>query len=437
MSMRRAGRLPRLVATAFAIIGLVVTVSGGLSPACAGSGRSGSTVQLRGDRQWSFKSVPVYRRFGRLVVSVQPVPAREDQWLVGTLERDPVDADSRRDAVVMCDRLKRLVRRRDGREGEQVRLEVKLGEKERPLPVGRYRLKLWVYDGPDGDGHRLVANEPLFVIFNPYWEAGEDITGSHLRLWLDAKSRIVQLIDGDVTAKSRSLDIHDPYVFALAIRFADGAKTAEEAALRLVEATCSQIDGYWPMLADTAGTIPPDTPSNDAEWVVGQFTSVAERIESEDKRGQCFDYTMVYMALLRSMGIPARPVTAIGPDLMPHPYAPERQVEWHYHVWTEVLLDGEWLAVDVTYLEEPVRRQLPGGQRPLLLKPDEPWFVRAVGSATRVWTADRNGRRALDLRYARAIVPVADWLDREDAKVQVQRLFLQGEVDLGTLHVIP
>ncbi|MFO7956430.1 MAG: transglutaminase domain-containing protein [Candidatus Brocadiia bacterium] len=355
--------------------------------------------------------------------------------MIGTLQRDPMDADSRKSVVAICDRFKRLVSRRDGRKGEELRAEVKLGEKERPLPVGRYRLNLWVYDGPDGDGYRLVADEPLFVIFNPYREAGEDITASHLRLWLDEKSKIVQLIDGDVTARLRSLDIHNPYVFALAIRFADGAKTTEEAARRLVKAACSQIDGYWPMLGDIAGRVPPDTPPEDAEWVAGQFSSVAERIESEDKRGQCFDYTMVYMALLRSMGIPARPVTAIGPGPMPHPYAPERQVEWHYHVWTEVLLDGEWLAVDVTYLEEPVRRRLPTGERPLLRQADEPWFVRTAGCARQVWTADRNSKRALDLRYSRASRPAADRLGREGAKVPY--LFLQSEEGISAFYTIP
>lgn len=67
----------------------------------------------------------------------------------------------------------------------------------------------------------------------------------------------------------------------------------------------------------------------DARWVLG------------NRRGVCVEYATLFVAMARSLGIPARFVSG---------YAFSRQGKWLGHSWAEVYL-GEWVPVDPTWLE--------------------------------------------------------------------------------------
>ncbi|MFT7578638.1 MAG: hypothetical protein ACI9MR_000296 [Myxococcota bacterium] len=60
--------------------------------------------------------------------------------------------------------------------------------------------------------------------------------------------------------------------------------------------------------------------------------------------GDCSEHTWLGVALLRAMGIPARPVYGVA-------YAGDIERVFAYHAWVEVALDGRWWAVDPTWNE--------------------------------------------------------------------------------------
>jgi transglutaminase-like putative cysteine protease len=62
----------------------------------------------------------------------------------------------------------------------------------------------------------------------------------------------------------------------------------------------------------------------------------------ESRRGDCTEHTVLYVALARSLGLPAR--TAVGLVYLDGAF--------FYHAWPEVWL-GEWVAVDPTWGEAP------------------------------------------------------------------------------------
>ena len=64
-------------------------------------------------------------------------------------------------------------------------------------------------------------------------------------------------------------------------------------------------------------------------------------------RGDCTEHALLFVALARAAGIPARQVhglvhtdTGAGPAL-------------YWHEWAEILLDGRWVAVDPTFGQFP------------------------------------------------------------------------------------
>lgn len=56
-----------------------------------------------------------------------------------------------------------------------------------------------------------------------------------------------------------------------------------------------------------------------------------------DGKGICYDYAVLYAAMLRSQEIPAKLVKGYRSDLNA------------YHAWNEVYLDGSWRVIDTTY----------------------------------------------------------------------------------------
>jgi hypothetical protein len=63
----------------------------------------------------------------------------------------------------------------------------------------------------------------------------------------------------------------------------------------------------------------------------------------ETRRGDCNEHTVLYVALARSLGLPAR--TAVGLVYL--------NGAFFYHAWPEVWLGGDWVAVDPTFDQAP------------------------------------------------------------------------------------
>jgi transglutaminase-like putative cysteine protease len=115
-------------------------------------------------------------------------------------------------------------------------------------------------------------------------------------------------------------DADAPSIAALAREAAGGAKGAYEAAVKLEEQVFTR-------LKKTYGT------SNDR----------ASDVLSAG-RGDCTEHTALFVALARSLGIPARPVHGLVfasyGDGVPALY---------WHAWAEVRAGGEWIPLDPTF----------------------------------------------------------------------------------------
>ena len=75
------------------------------------------------------------------------------------------------------------------------------------------------------------------------------------------------------------------------------------------------------------------------EWI-SDIEEVTDPYEIINKRkGDCTEITDLFNALLKSAGIPARPVTgyAFGVD------------SFGSHQWSEVSYEGQWFAIDATW----------------------------------------------------------------------------------------
>ncbi len=57
-----------------------------------------------------------------------------------------------------------------------------------------------------------------------------------------------------------------------------------------------------------------------------------------DKQGICYDYSVLFASMLRSVGVPTKLVKGYS-DLIPD----------QYHAWNEVYVNGKWQTVDTTY----------------------------------------------------------------------------------------
>ena len=110
----------------------------------------------------------------------------------------------------------------------------------------------------------------------------------------------------------------NPRIRAQALRIAGGVRDPREAATRLV---------HW-VFQNVKPEIWPGIPS--AVTVL------------EARRGDCNEHTVLYVALARSLGLPAR--TAAGLVYL--------RGRFYYHAWPEVYL-GQWVAVDPTFDQIP------------------------------------------------------------------------------------
>jgi len=108
----------------------------------------------------------------------------------------------------------------------------------------------------------------------------------------------------------------DSRIIALASSITSGASTPYEAAQRIFNWVRDNIDYQFYY--------------NTQKGAVGTLTSGG---------GNCVDTTHLLIALLRSVGIPARYV---------HGYCQFSSGSWYGHVWASVYVNGQWIVADAT-----------------------------------------------------------------------------------------
>jgi hypothetical protein len=103
---------------------------------------------------------------------------------------------------------------------------------------------------------------------------------------------------------------------------------------------------------------------NNVEYDLSYVGSIKEASwVLENKKGVCAEYSTLFMALVRSLGFPARYVSGWA-------YGNVYGAQFNTHAWTEVYLEGEWIPFDATYgefgyvdaLHVPVSRTIDGNQ---------------------------------------------------------------------------
>lgn len=126
-----------------------------------------------------------------------------------------------------------------------------------------------------------------------------------------------------------------------------GEVAAELAATPLIQVNDPRIVAAARRIAN-GSTDPAEVASRLNNWVYDQLRkditlSVPSAVQVlEQKEGDCNEHTVLYVALARALGLPAR--TAVG---LVHVNG-----RFYYHAWPEVWLDG-WVAVDPTLDQYP------------------------------------------------------------------------------------
>ncbi len=129
------------------------------------------------------------------------------------------------------------------------------------------------------------------------------------------------------TKPSPMIDSDNPYISQLASQIANGEDDLYVVVFKVANWTKNNID-YNLSTLDSNVSLP--------------ASGVLER-----KQGVCGDLTDVFIAMLRSLGIPARFVTGIA--YTDSPLFPDK---WGVHGWAEVYFPGYgWVPFDVTYGE--------------------------------------------------------------------------------------
>jgi transglutaminase-like putative cysteine protease len=138
-----------------------------------------------------------------------------------------------------------------------------------------------------------------------------------------------------------------PSRYRIGLPMADTALAAELASEPLVQANDPRIQAQARRIVGRerrAGAVAELL----THWVYGNLKkeitiSVPSAVQVlEEQRGDCNEHTVLYVALARSLGLPAR--TAAGLVYL--------RGRFYYHAWPEVWL-GQWVAVDPTFDQFP------------------------------------------------------------------------------------
>lgn len=195
----------------------------------------------------------------------------------------------------------------------------------REIKFMRARLKDISIDGLDLDSDRQAADGNLIIINSqhdriPYKGYGLPFGET----FPDRKDEFAEYLESDVSVQS-----DHPKILKAAERAARGEKDAKEVARKLTEWVSDEV----------------------RDSVVVSIPSALEVLEK--KRGVCREHTVLYVALARALGLPARIAMGIV-------YSDEQLIDgFYYHAWPEVYLarpdgsGGEWIAVDPTFNQFP------------------------------------------------------------------------------------
>jgi len=121
-------------------------------------------------------------------------------------------------------------------------------------------------------------------------------------------------------------------------------------------APSAAIDSDHPTIRQAAQQLAEKAPADQAR-VLALVDYVAETVQDsyesnlgtasqvlERKSGDCSEHTLLFVALARAAGLPAREISGLV-------YASDQERHFVWHAWAEVLVDGRWVAVDPTFGE--------------------------------------------------------------------------------------
>src|SRR5690606_39824601 len=151
--------------------------------------------------------------------------------------------------------------------------------------------------------------------------AGDTLTVERETL-LDAGYRLPYAGSGEAAGELSATPLiqsNDPRIVRVAQRIADGETDPTAVARRLNEWVYARL----------------------AKDIVASVPSAVQVLEA--RKGDCNEHTVLYVALARALGLPAR--TAAG--------VVHVQGRCYYHAWPEVWLGGRWVAVDPTLGQFP------------------------------------------------------------------------------------
>ncbi|MDP2906481.1 MAG: transglutaminase domain-containing protein [Nanoarchaeota archaeon] len=203
-------------------------------------------------------------------------------------------------------------------------------------PVGTYYVQRSIFDKYTGE-ELCSLNNDIYIIFNPYNPNVEEggLDSSPIRAYAYDPSQggrdqtgiwfypYEQKVDGSWMGSDEGLKFtlhpYDQDVFKEAISKIEGYTSSWDATSKLRDFTDSYLENYTYVHHD-------DT----------------NELRKPGTLAQCADHANFLVELLRSVGIPSRPVAVD---------ANRRQAGWLFHTWTEVWLNGKWHALDA-FIEE-------------------------------------------------------------------------------------
>jgi hypothetical protein len=161
-----------------------------------------------------------------------------------------------------------------------------------------------------------------------------------------------QLLEGDTLVVRRETGMGglagtQPRLYLARLPVRDTALEADLASEPLVQSDDPRIQAQARQIAGRERRAGPVAELL-THWVFGNLKkeitiSVPSAVQVlEDRRGDCNEHTVLYVALARALGLPAR--TAAGLVYL--------RGRFYYHAWPEVWL-GQWVAVDPTFDQFP------------------------------------------------------------------------------------
>ncbi len=82
----------------------------------------------------------------------------------------------------------------------------------------------------------------------------------------------------------------------------------------------------------------------------------------ESSKGICYDYSVLFAAMLRSVDIPTKLVNGYKDDIDA------------YHAWNQVFIDGKWITVDTTYDDSLMEKNI----NTFLMKDEKDYTIKKI-----------------------------------------------------------